>query len=187
MLDRSRGLGFRFDPGTYVVTPYLRGERFDEFEVEVEDGSGRVYKNSDGTFTVNYPGKDDMDIALWYDFHTITTMGADGKEYTSIGRTKTNLSFCAPVPKAGFVLDWHGSNILPGNGFGGNMHPYFVVDVYYNGVRIQDYTVTAENGAPCDISVQADGSLLLMRNGRGEGKFTVSYQGKSATFRCVMS
>ena len=182
MLDRSRGLGFRFDAGTYVVTPYLRGERFDEFEVEVEVGSGKVSKNSDGTFAVFYPGKDDMHISLWYDFHPFTSTDAEGKETTSMSRTKTSLSFCAPVPKSGFALDWNGSNILPGKGFGGNMTPYFVVDVYYNGVRLENYSVTAASGVPFVPTVQADGSLLIMKTGTGQGNFTVTYQGKTATF-----
>lgn len=185
MLDRSRGLGFRFDAGTYVVTPYLHGERFDEFEVTVEDGNGKVFKNSDGTFTVNYSGKDDMSIAFWYNFIPHTSVDANGKESVSYSRTKTSLSFCSAVPKSGFVLDWNGNNILAGKGFGGNMTPYFVVDVYYNGVRLEDYSVTAASGAPCSLTVQADGSLLIMKNGVGEGKFTVTYQGKSATFSVV--
>ena len=185
MLDRSRGLGFRFASGTYIVTPYLRGERFDEFEVEVEDGSGKVSKNPDGTFTVYYPEKNDMFLAFYYDFRPVTSTDATGKESISYSRTKTSLAFCSSVPKSGFVLDWNGNNILAGTGFGGNMTPYFVVDVYRNGVRLENYSVTTANGAPFTATVQADGSLLLMKTGTGRASFTVSCQGKSATFNLV--
>ncbi len=178
--------GYRTAAGSYVVTPYLRGERFTEFEVECEYGTGTVKKNADGTFTVKFPAKDSLDIALWYDFTEYETVDENGNKSTSIGRTKRSLTFSPPIANKGFVLSRNGKNILPGTGFGDNFSPFFVTEIYYNGVRLEDYTVTAAEGAPFTASIQADGTLLMMKNKRGRGKITVTYQGKTATFEVVM-
>ena len=61
------------------------------------------------------------------------------------------------------------------------------LDVYYNGKRIDNYTVTAAANAPFTASVQADGTLLLLKTGRGHAQFTISYQGQSADFGLFVS
>lgn len=194
MLDGSKISTFRFDPGTYVVTPYVRGERCDadEYEVEVNVGRdiGTVSKNPDGTFTVYYSAEDRMNVRFWYDFTPVTTTDANGNEITYIRRTAGDLSFSTPfIPKSGFVLDRDGANFFPGQTTGSSvkLQDYFVMYVYYDGVRIEDYSVTAESGAPFTTSVQADGSLLIMNHRPGEAKFTVTYQGESATFGIYLS
>lgn len=183
----NRNLGHRFSAGTYTFTPYLRGDRFDEYEVSIEDGTGKVTKNNDGTFTVYFPCEDNLYIALWYDFTEVETVDENGEVSVSIRRTKTSLSLNTGMPKTGFALDADGTTILPDTGYGDNYSSYFVMDVYCDGVRLDDYTVTAADGAPFTARVQADGSLLLMKIGNGRGNFTVTWQGKSATFRAVMS
>lgn len=177
----------RADKGTYIVTPYLRGERFNAFEVQVERGTGTVTKNSDGTFTIEYPAKDNFSIALFYDPVEIVTVNPDGTKSISWNWTKRSLAFNTPIPREGFVLARDSSTIYPdGRYFGDNFSSYFVVDVYFNGVRLNDYTVTAATDAPFTAHIQADGSLLLMKNGDGRGKFTITYQGQSATFGAAM-
>ena len=88
---------------------------------------------------------------------------------------------------SGFALSRKGMTHLPGRGFGDNFSPYFVLDVYYNGKRIDNYTVTAAANAPFTASVQADGTLLLLKTGRGHAQFTISYQGQSADFGLFVS
>ena len=179
----NTGNDFRAEKGTYLVTPYLRGERFDEFTVQVERGAGTVTKNSDGTFTVDFPEKDNLHIALFYDPVEQVIEDQNGNKSKSIFWTKRSLAFNMPIPDRGFVLDRNDSTIFSdGRNFGDNFSAYFVADVYCDGVRLNDYSVTAEAGAPFTASIQADGSLLLMKTRTGGGKFTVFYQGKSATF-----
>lgn len=168
--------------GSYIVTPYWNGNTFTDFEVEVASGKGTVTNNGDSTFTVNFPATENLSITLWYNFLEHTWIDENGEEVTEISRTKRSLTFATPVPDSGFALSRKGMTHLPGMGFGDNFSPYFVMDVYYNGVCIDDYSVSASPGAPFTASVQADGSLLLMKAGGGEGKFTISYQGQSATF-----
>lgn len=182
------GMNVRSDAGTYIVTPYLRGERFDEFTVEAERGSGKVKKNADGTFTVTYPAKENLHIALFYDPEEREVEGDDGLTYISTFWTKRSLSFCTPIPDKGFVLDRNSHTIYPdGRYFGDNYSSYFVLDVYFNGTRLTDYSVTAEDGAPFTAHIQADGSLLLKKTGNGSGHFTITYQGQSAEFGATMS
>jgi len=181
--ERMTGISCRAEKGTYLVTPYLRGERFDEFTVQVERGTGTVTKNSDGTFTVDFPEKDNLHIALFYDPVERVIEDQNGNKSNSIFWTKRSLAFNTPIPDQGFVLDRNDSTIFPdGRNFGDNFSAYFVADVYCDGVRLSDYSVTAEAGAPFTAGIQADGSLLLTKTGTGSGKFTVFYQGKSATF-----
>ena len=85
------------------------------------------------------------------------------------------------------MLDRNSYTHLPGTSFGDNFSSYFVMDVYLDGVRLNDYAVTAAAGAPFTAHVQTDGSLLLMKTGGGSGKFTVTYQGQSATFGATFS
>ena len=110
-----------------------------------------------------------------------------GEEVTEISRTKGSLTFATPVPDSGFALSRKGMTHLPGRGFGDNFSPYFVLDVYYNGKRIDNYTVTAAANAPFTASVQADGTLLLLKTGRGHAQFIISYQGQSADFGLFVS
>ena len=173
---------YRASAGTYIVTPYRDGKPFDAYEVEIETGKGSVTKNGDGTFTVNYPATETTSIALWYNFVEFETVDENGEKSTSIGRTKRSFSFAPPVSVPGFALDRKGATILPGETYGNNFSRYFVMDVYYNGTRLDEYTVTSASGAPFTASIQADGSLLLMKTGSGRGAFTISYLGKSATF-----
>ena len=173
----------RAEAGTYHVVPYLRGSTFADYEIYVEEGSGSVKKHSDGSFTVNYKAVDSLDITMYYDIHEITEVGDDGKTYSYISKTKRNITFAPPVPKSGFAIDRNGSTLLPGAEVGDNYSSYFVLYVYYDGVQLDDYTVTIEDGAPFTPSIQADGSLLLMKTANGHGKFTVTYQGHSATFQ----
>ena len=168
--------------GSYIVTPYWNGSTFTDFEVEVASGKGSVTNNGDGTFTVNFPATENLDITLWYNFIAHTEIDENGKESTEISRTKRSLTFAAPVPDSGFALSRKGNTLLPGGKFGDHFTPYFVLDVYYNGVCIDDYAVSVSQSAPFTASVQADGSLLLTKTGTGDGKFTISYQGQSATF-----
>ena len=174
---------YRAGAGSYIVTPYLNGKPLDDYEVEVEAGKGTVTKNGDGTFTVDFPATEDFSISLLYNFQKHETIDKNGEKSTSLSRAKRNLGFRPPIPSNGFALDRKGRTLLPGKkNFGDNFSPYFVLDVYYNGVCIDDYTVSVSQGAPFTASVQADGSLLLMKTGGGVGKFTISYQGQSATF-----
>ena len=173
--------------GSYIVTPYWDGSTFTDFEVEVENGKGSVKKNGDGTFTVNFPAEENLDITLWYNFIAHTEIDENGEENTEISRTKRSLTFATPVPDSGFALSRKGMTHLPGRGFGDNFSPYFVLDVYYNGKRIDNYTVTAAANAPFTASVQADGTLLLLKTGRGHAQFTISYQGQSADFGLFVS
>ena len=80
-------------------------------------------------------------------------------------------------------------NFMPGvtTGSSVKVQDYFVMYVYYDGVRIEDYSVTAESGAPFTPSIQADGSLLIMNHRPGEAKFTITYQGESADFGIYLS
>ena len=177
----------RVEAGTYTVIPYLRGERFDEFKVEVSRGTGTVTKNADKTFTVDYPAEDNFHIALYYDPVERDITNPDGTVTTKIFWTKRSLSFSPPAPKEGVVLYHNDRTIFPdGMYFGSSTCSYIVVDVYVDGVRLCDYTVTPEAGAPFTARIQADGSLLLMKTGDGRGKFTVSYQNDSATFGVTM-
>lgn len=185
--ERITSNDVRAEAGSYIVTPYLRGERFDVFTVQVERGTGTVTKNSDGTFTVDYPEQGNLNIALFYDPVERVVVNPDGSQSTSVFWTKRSLQFNTPIPREGFVLDRNDTTIYPdGRNFGDNFSSYFVMDVYYNGVRLSDYTVTAEAGAPFTAHIQADGSLLLMKTGDGSGKFTVTYQGQSAVFGASM-
>jgi len=168
---------YRTGAGTYIVTPYLDGQPFDDYEVEVEDGSGTVYKNGDGTFTVEFPAKETFFIALYYNFIEHDNGNGD----SSISRTKRSLTFDIPIPASGFAISRKNWTLLPGISFGQNTTPYYVLDVYYDGVRINDYTVTA-SGSALTPSVQADGTLLLMKDGFGKGQFTITYKGKKASF-----
>jgi len=172
---------YRTEAGSYTVTPYLNGQMFDEYEVEVDWGTGSVTKNGDGTFTVNFPAKESLSIALYYNIQKHENIDENGKTTVSYSRTKRSMSFDIPIPDSGFALDRKGGTLLPGTTFGNNAVPYYVLDVYYNGKRIEDYTVTT-SGKSITASVQADGSLLLMKNGGGKSQFTISYQGKTATF-----
>lgn len=181
-------MAYRGEAGSYIVTPYLHGEPFDSYEVEIDYGSGAtVRKNGDGTFTIDFKAKESVSIALWYNFIEHVDIDENGEESVSYSRTKRSLTFTPPIPASGFVLDWNVENILPGGTFGSNYHDYFVLIVYYNGEQITDYTVEAESSAPFIPSIQADGSLLLTKTGTGRTKFTISYQGMSATFGVVIS
>ncbi|MBR4878900.1 MAG: S-layer homology domain-containing protein [Clostridia bacterium] len=174
--------------GTYTVTPFWNGERFNDYELEIEFGSGRVSQNGDGTFDVKYDGKDALHISLYYDIHPVEKIDADGKKTSFISKTKRSLSFNPPVPdNSGLVIVRNSSIIYPDKGFGDNYSPYFVVDVYYNGVRLTDYTATAAADANFTAKIQADGSLLLMKNTTGSGNITISWQGKTADFRVVFN
>ncbi len=173
--------------GSYIVTPYWNGSTFTDFEVEVASGKGSVTKNGDGMFTVIFPATENLDITLWYRFIAHTEIDENGEENTEISRTKRSLTFATPVPDNGFALSRKGNTLLPGRGFGDNFSPYFVLDVYYNGKRIDNYTVTATANAPFTASVQADGTLLLLKTGRGHAQFTISYQGQSADFGLLVS
>lgn len=193
MLDRNKA-SFRTDAGTYVITPYVRGERCDadEYEVEVNVGRdiGTVSKNPDGTFTVYYSAEDEMNVRFWYDLTPVTTTDANGNKITYMRRSANDLSFDTPfIPKSGLVLDRDGANFFPGQTTGTSikLQDYFVMYVYYDGVRIQDCSVTAESGAPFTTSIQADGSLLIMNHRPGEAKFTITYRGESATFGIYLS
>ena len=193
MLDRSKSFTSRFEPGTYVITPYIRGERCDADDYEVEmsgRGSGKVWKNPDGTFSVYFPADDAINVRFWYDLTPVTTTDANGNAISYIRRTANDLGFSTPViPKSGIILDRDGMNFLPGQTTGSSvkLQDYFVMYVYYDGVRIEDYSVTAEIGAPFTVSVQADGSLLILNQRPGEAKFTVTYQGESADFGIYLS
>ncbi|MBQ7093101.1 MAG: hypothetical protein IJN84_01190, partial [Clostridia bacterium] len=57
----------------------------------------------------------------------------------------------------------------------------YVIDVFYNGERITDYTVTADAGAPFTATLQADGTVLAMRSSAGSGTFTINYRGITAS------
>ena len=153
--------------GSYIVTPYWNGSTFTDFEVEVASGKGTVTNNGDSTFTVNFPATENLSITLWYNFLEHTWIDENGEEVTEISRTKGSLTFATPVPDSGFALSRKGMTHLPGRGFGDNFSPYFVMDVYYNGKRIDNYTVTAAANAPFTASVQAAGTLLLLKTGRG--------------------
>ena len=178
----------RVGAGTYTITPYLRGERFDEFSVKLERGTGTVKKNNNGTFTVDFPAEDNFHIALFYDPEEREFTNPDGSKYTTTFWTKRSLSFNPPIPSEGFVLDRGDRTINPDGGyFGDNFSSYFVMDIYFNGTRLSDYSVTAETGAPFTAHIQADGSLLLKKIGDGSGKFTITYQGQSATFGATMA
>ena len=170
----------RVEAGTYLVTPYLRDELFDNFEVQVERGTGTVTKNADGTFTVKYPAKDNCHIALFYDPQKIEKTEPDGTKTSYISWTKRSLAFNTPIPDEGIVFAHGDSTFLPGKSFGGPKG-YYVVDVFYNGERITDFTVTADAGAPFTVKLQADGTVLVMRNSTGSGKFTINYRGITAS------
>lgn len=172
---------YRAAAGKYVVTPYRNGQPFDEYEVEIEDGKCSVSKNGDGTFTVNFPAKEECSISLYYNFLKHENVNEKGETTTSISRTKRSLSFNISIPNSGFALSRKNWTLLSGASFGQNTTPYYVLDVYYNGKRIDDYTVKS-SGSSITASVQADGSLLLMKNGGGKSQFTISYQGRSASF-----
>jgi len=172
---------YRTTAGTYVVTPYRNDQPFDEYEVEVEDGKGSASKNGDGTFTVDFPAKETLFITLYYNFIEHENVDANGKKTTSISRTKRSLTFDIPIPDKGFAVSRKNWTLLPGITFGQNTTPYYVLDVYYDGERIDDYTVTT-SGSSITASIQADGTLLLMKHGGGRGYFTIFYQGKSAKF-----
>lgn len=172
---------YQTEAGTYVVTPYFNGQPFDEYEVETEWGGGTVYKNGDGTFTVDFPAKESCSITMYYDFEVHENVDENGEVTTSISRTKRNLDFDVPIPDSGFAITRKGWTLLPGISFGDNTKPYYVLDVYYNGERVSDYTVTT-SGSSITASIQADGTLLLMKNSGGKTQFTISYQGESATF-----
>ena len=177
--------GYMAAAGTYIVTPYYNGREFDEYEVEIEDGNAKVYKNGDGTFTVEYPAYGNVYITLWYDFEEHQRVDENGNVSISYSRTKRSFDFSPPVPDYGFVIVRKGCMIFPGTSFGNNYTPFFVFDVYYNGQLISDYSVVADSSAPVTPSVQADGSLLLMTNGWGRGNFTITYAGASAKFGVV--
>ena len=172
--------------GTYTVTPFWNGERFDDYELEIEKGSGKVSKNGDGTFDVKYDGKDALHISLYYDIHPVEKIDENGKKVSFISKTKRSLSFNPPVPAdSGLVIEHNSDIIYPDRGFGTNFDEYYVANVYYNGKRLTDYTVTAAPDANFTASIQADGSLLLMKNTTGRSSVTITYQGKSADFNVV--
>ena len=176
----------RATAGTYTVTPFWNGERFDDYELEIEKGSGKVSKNGDGTFDVKYDGKDALHISLYYDIHPVEKIDENGKKVSFISKTKRSLSFNPPVPAdSGLVIERDSDIIYPGKGFGTNFDEYYVANVYYNGKRLTDYTVTAAPDANFTAAIQADGSLLLMKNTTGRGSVTITYQGKSADFNVV--
>ncbi|MBQ6933660.1 MAG: S-layer homology domain-containing protein [Clostridia bacterium] len=172
--------------GTYTVTPFWNGERFSDYELEIEEGTAKLTKNSDGTFDVKYDGKDALHISLYYDIHPVEKIDENGKKVSFISKTKRSLSFNPPVPAdSGLVIEHNSDIIYPGKGFGTNFDEYYVANVYYNGKRLTDYTVEVAPDANFTASIQADGSLLFMKNTTGRGYVTITYQGKSAEFRVV--
>jgi len=173
--------------GTYTLIPYFRGERLYEYEIDYDkgyepDNTGKVKKNSDGTLTVVYPGKEDFAFTIVYVTNREEVVDENGEIRYLESHTKRSLGFAA-YPDKGLAMKSGHNTFMPGKSFGDKFSPYFVMeDILYNGKRIIDYTVTVQDGAPFTVKIQADGSLLIMRTGHGTGNFTITHNGMSASY-----
>ena len=173
---------FRLPAGTYTVTVLRDGQATDDYRLYDADMSGyhqscAVKKNADGTFTLDlkYNGEDSTYIDV---FFPETVQKSDGTPYTEY--LKSGFIFTDPAPQAGLNLQWCNRNISPTDGksgFGSNMHNYYVLYPYFDGNPVTGCTVSAAPGASFNASIQADGSILLMKKQNGTGKFTVTYNG----------
>ena len=102
-------------------------------------------------------------------------------------RTDVDINF-GPLPmEKGISLEWRGKIItdrLRPVGCQKSGHPIYVPTVLFDGNPISDYTVTTTDSS-ANVSVQADGSLLIEMGSSNRVYFTIQYGNYTATFCAV--
>lgn len=186
----KEGWPYRGEKGKHIVEPFWKDGRPVDYDVEIEnidDGrtTSKVWKNGDGTFTVDLQG-DSTAISVYFVTSVETVINDEGEEENVVNRTKTTLSFDHDRPYSGLYSVHQGEPFFDGDGIGDNFNMYWVFDVYMDDQRISDYKITVPVDAPFTVTIQADGSMLLMRTGTGRAKFTISYGGQSVTYEAKM-
>jgi len=166
---------YRHNGHSFTVEVLLNGDTYTNYTVD------HATKNADGTFTVKLNGKnDDGFVSVHWHYHD-----ADPSFQPEPGEdllARTDFIYEPDTVVKGLSLQWHGRTQEPGSGFGTSSLSRLVVDTYYDGQPIYDYSVTTAAGSPFTASVQADGTLLIERDGSGIGSVTIYYNGESATF-----
>ena len=147
--------------------------------VKSDDQNGLSVKNNgDGTFTVTPKKNGTYNIS--YDFVEIDPEGRHSGFHKHSG-----VSFRVGPPEKvpGITLLRRGHILRPEQNTGVQNidHSIFVFEVLFNGEPISDYSVSC-NDPNCKITIQADGSLLFLKEHLGLTKFTITCRGKTANF-----
>ena len=59
----------------------------------------------------------------------------------------------------------------------------YVLEVFFGGQRLDDFSVTSDTPAVCAVDRQSDGTLVIQKRGNGMGSFTVTWGDKCAVFQ----
>lgn len=179
VINLSIGQTYTFVAEHYgVVIPELLDTY--NFEYNTWDSSGcSVKNNGDGSFTVT-PKKNGTYI-IYYEYPP-----DDPEDWPNGFYFRSNFNVqVGPYEKLpGLSLLRRGFVIEPDHGFGVTNvnHTIFVAQVLFDGEPISEYTVSCRDKS-CTFTIQADGSLLIEKpHIDGEVKFTITYQGTTATF-----
>lgn len=147
------------------------------------------WDNGDGTWSFVTDGLTRVLVECICEEHMVTEINEKGEKVQYPWSYKVNFipqpADADPTP--GFSLRHLGCEIEQGVPCRNMYETPWIHEVFYNGQRLDDYSVVCTTPDICDVNRQSDGTLLIRKHKSGMGSFTVFWSGEQADFQVDLS